>query len=226
MFGRRIWAGSTARVAPAVLAAALLSSSILVASVTGTLSAFTASIENSTNTATSGSLVMKETNSSGSVVCLSTDANSTNTATCGTIDKYGGTGTALSPGASSTPTIVKIANLGATAVSAFTLTPGACTSSRASMSIAATSGNLCGALKLTVTCTLGGTTATVVNAIALNAMAASYDVKQLSSGACVPAAAEASTASFSFTLTMDGSANASVQNQVVSQPLTWTFNGA
>src|ERR1700753_2489587 len=58
----------------------------------GTLSGFTASINNSTNTAGSGTLLMQE-GGPGSVTCLSSAAGTVtaaNAGTCSTINKFGG----------------------------------------------------------------------------------------------------------------------------------------
>lgn len=67
---------------------------------TNTFAALVAQITNSVNTATTGSLQMTETNKDGTVTCKSTDGNTSNNATCATINKYGGTDTPLLPGGS------------------------------------------------------------------------------------------------------------------------------
>ena len=59
---------------------------LLALGVGGSLSAWTASITNTTDTAGTGSLVMEEDGPGGTPVCLSNDS----TATCTTINKYGG----------------------------------------------------------------------------------------------------------------------------------------
>lgn len=54
---------------------------------TNTFAALVAQITNSVNTATTGSLQMTETNKDGTVTCKSTDGNTSNNATCATINK-------------------------------------------------------------------------------------------------------------------------------------------
>ena len=66
--------------------------SVLALGMSPTFSAFTASIQNSVNTAGTGALIMEET--SGGVTCTSTDGTeglSGNSAICATINNYGGT---------------------------------------------------------------------------------------------------------------------------------------
>ena len=62
---------------------------------TPTFAGFVASIQNTINSASTGTLTMKET--SGTYTCNSTDGAgaTTNSATCSTINKYGGTSTPL-----------------------------------------------------------------------------------------------------------------------------------
>jgi len=75
-----------------ILIAGGVSSLVLALGMSPTFSAFTASIQNSVNTAGTGTLVMEEKNQAGTVTCLSTDGGSvsTNSATCATINKYSG----------------------------------------------------------------------------------------------------------------------------------------
>ena len=62
-----------------VVAAGAIASLLIGFTLTPTFAALVASIQNSTNTANTGTLTMKET--SGSASCNSFDSNSTNTAT-------------------------------------------------------------------------------------------------------------------------------------------------
>lgn len=119
---------------------------------TPTFAAVVASIQNSTNTASTGTLTMKET--SGAYTCHSTDGAgaTTNTATCATINKYGGTDTALTPGGAPKVTNLAIENTGSLAATSFSLTPGACTqSSVAGASFAGSANDLCGKIKVVIT---------------------------------------------------------------------------
>ena len=103
---------------------------VLVLGLNGTLSGFTASINNSANSAGTGSVVMVET--SGGTTCYSNGSTSstaitTNSNTC-SINKLGGN-LLMIPGTEST-TNVTIQNSGTSPVaSAFTLTPGGCSQS-------------------------------------------------------------------------------------------------
>jgi hypothetical protein len=62
--GRKTAVGARLRFAPPVVASALLSTAVLGLSATGTLSAFTAGIQNQDSVST-GAIAMKETDASG-----------------------------------------------------------------------------------------------------------------------------------------------------------------
>ena len=119
------------RLSPVALIAGVGAAVVLALSTTGTLSAFTAQITNSTDTAATGSLVMQETGTTGGTgyTCTSTDATpaanniNTNAATCATINKYSGS-TTLTPGATPTVSTVVLKNTGTVAATTFTVTPG------------------------------------------------------------------------------------------------------
>lgn len=228
MIGSRTSRIRRARLVPLALTTAALSSAVLGASVTGTLSAFTASITNSTNTATAGSLVMKETKDTvdGATSCLSSSGANNSYTSCGTIDKYGGTGTPFTPGTTHATTVF-FQNTGTTRVSSFDLLPSACTrTGNDSMSTA----NLCDSLQLTVTCTpvandgTPGTTDTVYTSQNLTTVAANGRVTL--SANCTPQASSGNSVKFVFSVTMPSGQDNTVQGQTVSQPLTWTFTGA
>lgn len=192
---------------PLVLAGGV-SSLVLALGMSPTFSAFTASIQNSVNTTASGTLIMQET--SGGLTCKSTDgaAISTNAATCSTINKYGGTGTLLTPGGAANTTTVTIANTGTVAASSFTLTPGACTQSALSTPVG-TATDLCA--KLHVKITTGGTTVYEGSASALTAV---QSLTPLAAGG---------SASYTFAVSLDSSADNTYQGLQASQPLTWAF---
>lgn len=212
-----------ARFVPVALTTAALSSALIGASVTGTLSAFEASITNTSNTASAGSLTMQETGPGGTT-CLSSSGTNNNYATCSGIDKYGGTDTPFTPGAVHTTTVA-FANLGPSAVSSFTLAPGACTNSVGSGSGASSDAtDLCDSLVLTVTCTpTGGTSSTVVDGLTLTTIQSRTYPMPVT---CVPRPSSGNTVDFVFSLAMSTASNINtVQGQQVSQPLTWTFTG-
>jgi hypothetical protein len=198
-----------ASIVTGVLGAALLS-----VSMTGTLSGFVASITNSTNTAGSGVIAMQETSNTGTpATCSSTDGGVTaNSATCTTINKFGGN-LNMVPGMTST-TSITIKNTGTVAASSFTLTPGAnCVQSK-NGSLNGTATDLCA--KLNVVITSGTTTVFSGTAASLaGAPAASFTMPAApAAGASVP---------FTFAVTLASSADNSYQGLAASLPLTWTF---
>ncbi|WP_353649752.1 hypothetical protein ABLG96_01975 [Nakamurella sp. A5-74] len=200
-----------------VLLTGIAASAILALSFSPTMSAFVASITNSTDTAASGYLTMQESNSDGSVLCNSTDSTtvSTNAATCATINKYGGS-TAMFPGQTIT-TNITIKNTGTVNATAFTLTPGACTQAN-NGTVNGTAVDLCSKINIVIksgTTTVFSGTLTSLNtggAINLTALAGI--------GAVAPTIA----VPFSFAVTLDSSAGNTYQGLRASQPLVWSFS--
>ena len=185
-----------------------VSSLVLALGMSPTFSAFTASIQNSLNTAGTGALVMEET--SGGVTCKSTegtDGVSGNSAICATINKYGGTGKLLTPGGAANTTYVVIKNSGSVAAPSFSLSPGACTQSVLGTS-SGTANDLRDKLKIKIT--TGGTTVYDGTATAFTAVQA---LAPLAAGI---------TATFTFSVSLDSSATNAYQGLQASQPLTWT----
>lgn len=232
MFGSRTTRIRRARLVPIALTTAALSSAVLGASVTGTLSAFQASITNSTNTATAGSLVMAETNSNNTTTCLSSSGVNNNYAACDGINKYGGVDTPFIPDATHTQTVY-FGNAGTSAVRTFTVKPSACSVSSSTRTGNQSTGNLCDSLQLTVTCTpvdtqghATGSPTTVYDAKTLSSIAnTSVDLGALSPS-CVPQASTANAVQFVFAVHMPQNQDNTVQGQTVSQPILWTFTGA
>ena len=198
---------------PIVIAGAV-SSLVLAFGMSPTFSAFTAQITNSTNTAGAGSLVMEEKNSAGTVTCLSTDGGSvsTNSATCSTINKYGGD-VAMYPGETVT-TSITIKNVGLSDATTFMLTPGACVQSN-NGTVNGTATDLCTKVKLLIksgsTTLYTGTAAAFTTAVNINTLLAQASV---AAGATVP---------ISFAVTLDSTAGNTYQGLKVTQPLTWNF---
>ena len=232
MFGFRATRGRRARLVPVALTTAALSSAVVGASMTGTLSAFEATITNSQNTAISGSLVMVEVNGDWSAACTSSSGPNNSYASCDRMNKYGGTDTPFIPGATHSTTVY-LANNGSSAVRSFTVEPGRCTLSRSSVNDGQDTGDLCASLHLTVTCTPVdlrgapvGSSTTVYDARPLADVAESaVDVGALSA-VCVPQAAAANAVRFVFSVKMPEGQDNTVQGQAVSQPIVWTFTGA
>ncbi len=199
------------RSASVVLAGAVASAAIAM-SFTPTYSAFVASIKNSANTLGTGTLTMQETNADGSIVCNSTDGGSisTNSATCATINKYGGN-MAMVPG-QTVSTDIKIKNTGTVTATSFTLTPGACTQSN-NGAANGTATNLCSKINVVIksgsTTIYSGTAAALTNVINFPA-----SLVPVAPGATVP---------LTISTTVDSSADSTYQGLSASQPLTWTF---
>lgn len=198
-----------------VLLAGGVASLILALGLSPTISAFTAQIKNTVDTAGTGTLIMQETNADGSVVCTSTDGGSvsTNTATCATINKYGGTLTMV-PG-QTVSTDVKIKNTGTADASAFTLTPGTCSQS-ANGTPNGSATNLCSTMTLVVT---SGSTTVYSGTLqgfssAVNLLTA-LGLTSIPSGTTVP---------FTFAVTVPSTAGNNYAGLQVSQPLTWDFS--
>ncbi len=198
-----------------VLVAGVAGSALLGLSFTPTFSAFVASIQNSVNSAGTGYLTMQE--SSGSTVCNSTDGGSvsTNSATCSTINKYGGD-LNMVPGQTVTTNIV-IKNTGTVDATNFALTPGACTqSTNGSLNGSAT--DLCSKLDIVIkggseggTTIFTGTAADLASGGVVNVLA---PLAPVTAGTSVP---------ISVSVTLDSSAGSTYQGLAASQPLTWTF---
>jgi hypothetical protein len=202
------------RFTPVAMVAGLAGTVAIALSMSGSLSGLVATITNSTNTAASAAIAISET--SGGSTCNSYDT----TATCSTINKYGGTTTPLVPGGSQTVT-VQFANTGNVAVSTSTLTPGTCVAtstgsvgSTTPTTPNTTSGNLCSVLNIAV---YKGATAT--GTALYNGSAASFG-----SAVTLSALAAGANQSYTFVASLPSSATTAVQGQQISQPLTWTFN--
>jgi hypothetical protein len=197
------------KLVPIVLAGGLLAAGVLAASTTGTLGGFVATITNGSNTAASGVLTMHAASSDGTVTCDSTDGGgvSVNSATCSTLDEFGGS-TTLIPG-QSLKTTVAITNSGTVTAQAFSLAAGDCAQSN-NGAINGSATDMCGmGLKIVS----GGTTL-------YDGTLAGFKASPVSLSALGPGSSQ----SFDFTVTIPSSAGNSYQGLKASLPLTWTFN--
>lgn len=201
-----------------LIATGTLSALLIAFTFTPTFAGFAASIQNSLNTATTGTLTMKET--SGSATCSSTDGAgaSTNTATCSTINKYGGTSTPLVAGGAPNTTTINLQNTGSVAATSFSLTPGACSqSSVPGATLAGSANDLCSKVKVAVksgsSTIYTGTAAGLQTGGAVDLLA-KLGKANIAANESVP---------ITFEVSLDASAGASYQGLQVSQPLTWTF---
>lgn len=203
------------RLALPVLLAGSVASLILALGLSPTVAAFTAQIQNSVNTAGSGTLIMQETNSAGTVTCKSTDGTTidTNSATCSTINKYGGTLT-MTPG-QTVSTTVNIKNIGTADASSFTLTPSACTQSNNGTPNGSAT-DLCA--KMTLVVTSGSSSVYTGTLAAFNASAINILTKlgasSVTAGTSIP---------FTFAVTLPAGLGNTYAGLQVSQPLTWNF---
>jgi len=225
--GQRSWLRRRfAAVPTGALIAAGVGSVLIAGSSVAVISGFTASITNSVNTVGSGSLIMTET--SGAFTCVSSGSVVTsNTATCSTINKYGGSTSAV-PG-TAISTTVTIADSGSLAANTFTLTAGSCTQSN-NGSFNGTDASFCG--KVDVTIQESGKTACVFPASATTACPATPTSAGTlaglagSSPTLTPSTVAAGASrTFVITVMLDGSAATNAdQGLLASQPLTWAFS--
>jgi hypothetical protein len=204
--------------------AGVAAAGVLALATTGTLSAFTAQITNSTNTAATGSLVMQETGTTSGTAytCTSTDAGTTansintNTATCATINKYSGS-TTLTPGATPTVTTVTLTNTGTVAATTFSVTPGACTQSNGpSTNPKGSAVDLCSKLNIAITTGAGAGTAITGGTGTATALAS----KPITLAAPV---APGASVTFNFSVQLATTADNTYQNLAASQPIVWNF---
>jgi hypothetical protein len=208
---RALWAGG-------VVAAVLL-----ILTVNGTLSSWTqAIITNDTNTVATGSaVILKET--SGSNTCYSS-TSTTNSSTCSTINKYGGTATPLTPGTSQFVDVT-FTNVGTAAASSFVLAPAACAQSPTAGSGTPAAANLCtgGDLTVGVSCSDG---TTYVAGSAWTDLKYGPGAPGSFTGTYTHTAGLAVNASATcrFTLALSSTAGPSDQSITVSQQMAWTLN--
>lgn len=203
----------SAVVAPVIaVAAGVGGTSMLSASVVGSNSAFVASINNSSNTAASGVLYMREQNSGATITCLSTDGGtiSTNASTCSTINKFGGS-TTMVPG-TTVSTLVNITNMGSVSASTFTLTPGTTCTQSNNGTPNGSALDLCAKMDVVIT---SGATNIFTGTLATLANHAAFSLANpVAAGAVVP---------FTFAVTLNSSAGNTYQGLGASLPLTWAF---
>lgn len=200
------------RFLPLVWLAGLAALLILAAGVEGTISGFTASINNTTDTAGSGTILLEE--DQGATACLSSASGTVtaaNAGTCATINKFGGNLTMV-PGQTVTANI-SIKNNGSVTPASFTLTPSACTQSP-NGPVNGTATDFCA--KVDVTIKSGTTTIFTGTAASL----ASGGVITLPS-ALLPA--PGTSIPFTFTAQLDPSADNTYQGLAASEPLLWSF---
>jgi hypothetical protein len=197
---------------------------VLTLGVNGTLSSWTqAIITNDTNTvATAGAPILKE--ASGATTCYSS-ASSTNSSTCSTINKYGGTASPLTPGTSQTVDVT-FTDVGSIAGSSFVLAPAACSQNPAAGSGTPAANNVCtnGDLTVAVSCSNGSTYTAGSAWVDLVSTAASPSTFAGTTYTHAAGLAAGASATCRFTVSLIGGAGILSQGITVSQVMSWTLN--
>lgn len=187
-----------------VAAAGLLVSVALALTTTGTTSAYTAAISNTTNTANTVSIEMTQGPDASTVACRSTVSGTTSCST----DLYAGTN--LRPGDTTRGTSIVVRNTGGAPASAFSLAPGVCNGTVSS------SNSICYWLLVSVTWTTSSGTTTVVSKQNAGAIGGK-------SFAISPAPAAGQSGTATVTVALDPAAPNDSQAQTMNQSLVWTF---
>jgi len=206
---------------PLVWLASIGAAVLLALGISGTLSSWTdAIITNNSNTVgAAGAVALSE--SSGGTTCVDTATTSDNTATCSTINKYGGNA-AMQPGDTSTVDVTFTDTGGADGAS-FGYAPGTCTSTPGPGGV-----NLCtdGDLTVAVACSTGATysAANAVAALAQGPAAPGSLTAVTDTGSPALAAGDAITCE--FTTTLSAAAKASDAGSSISQPIVWTLSSS
>jgi hypothetical protein len=218
------------RFVPLVVVTGVAATLLLAFATTGALSGFTASINNSTNTASSGTLLMTETQ--GGVTCLSSASGaatiSTNAGTCATINKFSGA-TTMVPGGTPVTASVTITNNGTVPANTFTLTPAGCTATPnvATTASGTDTAGFCGKMDITIADTTNSKCVFPASTTACAAPTAANNLTSLGTTAITLAAplAAGASRSFTFTLQLDGGAGTTNADQglTASEPLLWSF---
>jgi len=224
------------QVIPLVWGLSIMSLVVLALGITGTLSGFTATIDNNANSAGTGSVVMVET--SGATTCYSNGATSgsaisTNSNTCA-INKLGGNLLML-PGTTSTVNVT-IQNAGTSPVgSAFTLTPAGCSTATNGSPAGADTAGFCGKVDVAIwdttdsQCVVGAAGAST-SGNCVPSTAGSPTLSSLGTSAVdllTPAGgsvAAGASKTYRIETMIDSSATNADQALKVSDDLTWTFS--
>jgi hypothetical protein len=213
------------RFAPLVIVTGVAATLLLAFATTGALSGFTASINNSANSAASGTLLMTETQ--GGTTCLSTTGAtiSSNAGTCSTINKFGGS-TTMVPGTTSTSSVT-ILNNGTVPANTFTLTPGGCNVVANGAVNGTDTAGFCGKMDITIgdtttgKCIFPASTSPCVAPTSTNTLAT---LGTTAINLTAPLAAGASR-SYTFTLMLDSGAATTNADQglAANETLLWSF---
>jgi hypothetical protein len=216
----------------APLALSATASGILATGVVGSLSGFTASITNGSNSYAAGTILLSETQ--GANTCISTGSNTTSSNTvssadantsCTAINLFGSQ-TAADPGVSATTSTVTVKNIGTIGASALTLTPAGCSatanSATSPYSGSDTSG-FCGKIDVTI---YNGTNCVYPSQSgACPSPSSSYTLSTLGTTAqsLGSLAANAST-TYTFALQLDATATNADQGLSASESFAWNLS--
>jgi len=217
-----------------VVVLATLMASVAVVAAVGVGSAeggFTATINNSSNSLGSGTLVLQEAPGGSTSTCLSTstDEISSDSNTCGSgFNLFGGLSNA-EEGTTSTATVA-VENVGTLGTSTLTLTPASCTATAntaTSPYYGEDTTGFCGEVEVTVAETAGSTTTCVypteASGTACPALSSSYTLQGLGSSSALSLGSLASNATdtFTFTIGLSSGATNADQGLAATVPLTW-----
>lgn len=201
-----------------------VAAAVLVLGTSGTLSSWTAAvIENDTNTvATAEAVILSETD--GVATCASSDAPASNSFTCTTINKYGGTSSPLAPGDDQVVDVT-FTNTGAADAASFELAPGACSQTPTAGSGTPATADLCatGELTVAVGCSPGATYVPGSAWSDLTYAAAAPPTATDTHAATAGDLDADATWTCRFTVALASGASVLAQGVTVSQPLTWTL---
>jgi len=204
------------------LGSSAVAAAILTLGVSGTFASWTSAvITNDTNTvATASAVILREVGPSAT--CLSSSGAS-NSYTCSTVNKYGGTAAPLSPGGSQVTDVV-FSNVGSASASTFALTTGACSQTPTAGSGTPPAANVCtsGDLSVAISCSNGATYSAGSAWVDLvHAAGAPGSIP----GTLTHTATLAAGSSFTcrFTVALSASASVLAQGITASQALTWTL---
>lgn len=197
---------------------------ILTLGVNGTLSSWTSAIiTNDTNTvATAQAVILQEVQ--GANTCRSS-ADVSNSYTCTTINKYGGTASPLVPGGSQVSTVT-FTNVGSANATTFALAPGSCSQTPTAGSGTVPATNLCtsGDLTVAVGCSPGATYSAGSAWTDLAYAAAAPPTATKTHNAAGGDLNAAATWTCQFTVALSASAPVAAQGITLTQPLTWTLS--
>jgi hypothetical protein len=214
------------RITPLFVVAGLVGAAVLALATTGVLSGFTASITNSTNTISTGTLLMQESGQSQTCLSTTTGPITTNAGVCATINKFGLANTLSVPGSSYTSTIT-VKNTGTVPANTFTLTPSGCTSTTPGTGTGSDAA-FCGKVLISIeddtttpSCLIGGTAGSACPATPTATLTTWAAASNLNATAG-PLAGGASRV-YKFTVIVSATADNTDQGLAASEPLVWAF---